>query len=287
MKDFRFSTLANSLKSNVIRELLKLTSKPGMISFGGGVPDPETFPIEEIAAISKEVVLSEYRYALQYGSTEGDEVLRKAYIDFLELNDGINDLETKNIMVTVGSQSALELVAKVFLDSESIFFVTKPVYLGAASAFGLRSRGYEYVDLKEDGVDLEQFENRLAALKKDGKLNMVKFIYVVSNFHNPAGVSMSLENRKGLLEIAERYDVLIVEDDPYGDLRYDGEKVPAIYRLGGKDRVLLLKTFSKILSPGMRLGFVIGHEDIVRKIVMAKQATDLCTPSLTQRVAAR
>jgi len=275
------------MKSNVIRELLKVTSKPGMISFGGGVPDPDTFPRFEMAEISKEVLEKEYKFTLQYGSTEGDPILKEEYISLLKRESGIEGLDADNLLITVGSQSALDLVGKIFLDDDSIYFVSKPVYLGAASAFALRSNGYVYMDLREDGVDLDEVENRLEEIASRGEINKVKFIYVISNFHNPGGVTISLEKRKRLVAIAEKYDVLIVEDDPYGDLRYEGDQIDPIFKIGGQNRVLLLRTFSKILSPGLRLGIVIGNKTIIRKMVMAKQASDLCTPSLTQRIAAR
>ncbi|HQC14812.1 PLP-dependent aminotransferase family protein [Mesotoga prima] len=283
----KFSKIALRMKSNIIRELLKVTSKPGMISFGGGVPDPDTFPRFEMAEISKEVLEKEYRFTLQYGSTEGDPILREEYISLLKRESGIEGLDVDNLLVTVGSQSALDLVGKIFLDDDSLYLVSKPVYLGAASAFALRSNGYVYMDLREDGIDLDEVENRLEEIALRGEINKVKFIYVISNFHNPGGVTISLEKRKRLVEIAEKYDVLIVEDDPYGDLRYEGDPIDPIFKIGGQNRVLLLRTFSKILSPGLRLGIVIGNKTIIRKMVMAKQASDLCTPSLTQRIAAR
>jgi len=275
------------MKSNVIRELLKVTSKPGMISFGGGVPDPDTFPRFEMAEISKEVLEKEYKFTLQYGSTEGDPILKEEYISLLKRESGIEGLDVDNLLVTVGSQSALDLIGKIFLDDDSIYFVSKPVYLGAASAFALRSNGYVYMDLREDGIDLDEVEDRLEEIASRGEINKVKFIYVISNFHNPGGVTISLEKRKRLVQIAEKYDILIVEDDPYGDLRYEGDSIDPIFKIGGQNRVLLLRTFSKILSPGLRLGIVIGNKTIIRKMVMAKQASDLCTPSLTQRIAAR
>jgi len=283
----KFSKIALRMKSNVIRELLKVTSKPGMISFGGGVPDPDTFPRFEMAEISKEILENEYKLTLQYGSTEGDPILREEYISLLKRESGIEGIDVDNLLVTVGSQSALDLISKILLDEDSIYFVSKPVYLGAASAFSLRSDRHVYMSLREDGADIDEVEQNLQEIENRGELNKVKFIYTISNFHNPAGVTMSLEKRKRLVEIANKYDVLIVEDDPYGDLRYEGKPIDPIFKIGGQERVLLLKTFSKILSPGLRLGIVVGNKTIVKKMVTAKQATDLCTPSLTQRIAAR
>jgi DNA-binding transcriptional MocR family regulator len=282
-----FSETGNKLKSSIIRELLKDAMNEGVISFGGGVPDPETFPKEKLAEIAKDVVLNEYKRSLQYGPTEGNPLFRKTFLEFLEKTEGISGLNEDNILITVGSQSALHLLSTVFLDKQSIYFVSKPVYLGAASAFVMNSERYEYLVLHKDGIDVDDLSKRLTKLDKKGEIENVKFIYVVPNFHNPAGVTLSLEKRKAIIELAEKYDIPIIEDDPYGELRYEGERLPSLFKLAGKDRVLMLRTFSKILSPGMRLGIVVGNKELVRKMVMAKQAADLCTPSLTQIIAAR
>jgi len=282
-----FSETGKKLKSSIIRELLKDAMNENVISFGGGVPDPKTFPREKLAEIAKDVVLNEYSQSLQYGPTEGDPQMRKTYLEFLEETEGISGLNEDNILVTVGSQSALSLISTVFLDKQSKYFVSKPVYLGAASAFVMNSEQYEYLVLHEDGIDIDHLSKRLTELEKNGELERVKFIYVVPNFHNPAGVTLSLDKRKALIELAEKYDLPIIEDDPYGELRYEGERIPSLFKLAGKDRVLMLRTFSKILSPGMRLGIVIGNKELIRKMVMAKQAADLCTPSITQRIVAR
>ncbi len=287
MSNFKFSTLAMKMKSSIIRELLKSTNLPNVISFGGGVPDPGTFPREILAKIASEVISDEYQVSLQYGQTEGDPLLREAYLDMMKNGEGISGLTLDNIMITVGSQSALDLVSKVLLDSDSIYFISKPAYLGAASAFSVRSDHHEYMELTETGIDTDALEKRLVELKDEGVIHKVKFVYVVPNFHNPAGVTLSLEKREKLLELAEEYDFGIIEDDPYGDLRFEGEPIEPIFKLGDKERVLLLRTFSKILSPGMRLGFVIGNERLLQKLTLAKQSADLCSPTLTQRIAAR
>ncbi|MDK2951570.1 MAG: 2-aminoadipate transaminase [Kosmotogales bacterium] len=282
-----YSHNAKRMKSNIIRELLKYTMEPEMISFGGGAPDPETFPRNELSEIARDVLKNEYKVCLQYGTTEGDKLLREEYFKLLESRDGITGLNLKNMIVVSGSQSSLDLISKVFLDHDSIYFISKPAYLGAASAFSIFSRNNEDLVLKDDGMDLDTLEKRLEEIKQKGDLLKVKFVYVVPNFHNPAGITLSLEKRKRLVDICERYDILIIEDDPYGSLRYNGESLPSLFKLGSYNRVLLLKTFSKVLSPGMRLGFIIGREDIIQAFIKAKQSTDLCTSSLTQRIAAR
>ncbi|OAA31888.1 aspartate aminotransferase [Kosmotoga arenicorallina S304] len=287
MKKFAFSKIGQKLTSSIIRELLKDVNVPGMISFGGGVPDPKTFPRYKLSEVAKDVLENEFAFSLQYGPTEGDDVLKEAYINFLKRNDNIEGLTKDNLLITVGSQSALYLLSTILLDSESKYFVSKPVYLGAASAFSMNSMNHIDLPLSEDGIDTDLLEEKLLELDKKGEISKVRFIYVIPNFHNPAGVTLNLERRKKIIELAEKYDLLIIEDDPYGDLRYEGEGFPSLFKMAGKNRVLLLRTFSKVLSPGMRLGFVIGHEILIRKLVMAKQAVDLCSPSLTQRIAGR
>lgn len=283
----KLSEVGKNLRSSLIRELLKYASVPGSISFGGGVPDPNTFPRHELAEIAKEVIEKDYAYTLQYNTTEGDEELVKQISKLLERMYGIEGVGRENLLFTTGSQQALDLMARVFLDRDSICFVEFPVYLGAASAFRMTFTQFETVPLQDDGMDVDYLEKKLKELDEKGLISKVKFIYTVPNFHNPAGVTMSLEKRKRLIEIAERYDILILEDDPYGMLRFEGEHLPSLFKMAGQDRVVLLNTFSKILTPGLRIGVVVGRTDVVRKATMAKQAADLCSPSLNQRIAAR
>lgn len=283
----RLSEVGKNLRSSLIRELLKYASVPGSISFGGGVPDPNTFPRHELANIAKEVLENEYAYTLQYNTTEGDDQLVIQMAKLLERAYGITGVERENMLFTTGSQQALDLLARVFLDKESICIVEFPVYLGAASAFRMTFTNFETIPLEDDGMDIDYLEKKLKDLDEKGLISRIKFIYTVPNFHNPASVTMSLEKRKRLIEIAEKYDILILEDDPYGLLRFEGEHLPSLYKMAGPDRVVLLNTFSKILTPGLRLGIIIGRADIVRKATLAKQAADLCSPSLNQRIAAR
>lgn len=285
--ELKLSETGKNLRSSLIRELLKYASIPGSISFGGGVPDPNTFPRHELAEIAREVIEKEYAYTLQYNTTEGDDELVKQIVKLLERMYGITGIDRPNILFTTGSQQALDLLARVFLDKDSICIVEFPVYLGAASAFRMMFPQFITIPLRDDGMDVDYLEKKLKELDNEGKIKNVKFIYTVPNFHNPAGVTMSLEKRKRLIELAERYDLLIIEDDPYGMLRFEGEHLPALYKLAGPERVVLLNTFSKILTPGLRIGMIIGRSDIVRKATLAKQAADLCSPSLNQRIAAR
>ncbi|KAF2956367.1 PLP-dependent aminotransferase family protein [Marinitoga sp. 38H-ov] len=283
----KYSVTVQRIKSNIIRELLKTATQEGIISFGGGIPDPETFPIKKIADISNEVITNEYKIALQYGSTEGDPELLKQYIKLLEKHEGITGLTEQNLMITTGSQQALYIIGTVFLDEDSYCAVSKPIYLGAGSAFNQRNPNYISIPLEKDGMNIDVLEEELKKLEKEGKIDKFKFVYTVSNFHNPAGVSLSLEKRKRLIELAEKYDFIIIEDDPYGALRFEGEKQPSIFKLNNGERVVMLNTFSKVLSPGLRIGVIVGNKELIRKMVLAKQGMDLCSAALTQRIAAR
>ena len=285
--EFHFSMTAQRLKSSMIRELLKYANVPGAVSFGGGTPDPETFPRHELAELAREVIEKEYKYTLQYATTEGDPELIKQILILLKRVYNLEGLLPENVLITVGSQQALELVGKVLLDPGDYVIVGDPEYLGALSAFRMRDARFLVVKFEKDGPDLNQVEDHLKRAQRESELSRVKFIYVVSNFQNPSGITTSLEKRKGLVELAERYNVLIVEDDPYGVLRFRGEQLPSIMNFGGTDRVVLLNTFSKILCPGLRIGVVVADRQIVRKMVLAKQGTDLCSPSLTMRLTAR
>ncbi len=282
-----FSKISKRMKSSIIRELLRDSTNTSIISFGGGAPDPETFDREALAELSQKVLLEEYRIALQYGATEGDPLLKDQFIKILKERHGIDGLDHDNMLITVGSQQALDLMGKIFLDEDSYAMVSHPIYLGAASAFRTYGPKFITIDLEDDGLNINQVEDALKKLNEKGEISKLKFIYTVPNFHNPAGVTMSLEKRKALLELARKYDVLVLEDDPYGELRYEGEKIPDIYKLANGEGVVLLNTMSKIMSPGIRIGMIAGDKKIVAKAALAKQGADLCTPTFTQRLVAR
>lgn len=282
----KFSQVARTAKASIIRELLKVASDPEMISFGGGVPDPETFPREELGEIAAKIVKEEYKITLQYGPTEGDNELKNAYINLLKKHEGIEGVFPENMLITVGSQQALQLVGLALLDEDSYCAVGKPVYLGAVSAFRQMFPKFLEIPLEDDGMNVDILEEKLNELVNNEEIDKFKFVYVVPTFQNPAGVTMSLEKRKRLINLAHKYDFLIVEDDPYGALRFEGESIPSIYSLE-PERTILLNTFSKILCPGLRIGIIIASKDLLRKLTILKQGVDLCTPSLTQRLAAR
>ncbi len=282
-----FSKMSKRMKSSIIRELLRDATNTSIISFGGGAPDPETFDRNTLARLSQGVLIDEYPISLQYGATEGDPLLKDELIKILDDRHGIKGLKHENLLITVGSQQALDLMGRIFLDEDSYVMVSHPIYLGAASAFRAYGPKFVTIDLEDDGLNVNEVERALKKIDSRGEISKLKFIYTVPNFHNPAGVTMSLEKRKALIELAHRYDVLILEDDPYGELRYEGEKLPDIYTLASGEGVVLLNTMSKVMSPGIRIGMIAGDKEIVAKAALAKQGADLCTPTFTQRLVAR
>ena len=276
-----YSVLASRMKASTIRETLKIIQRSNVISLAGGMPDPATFPTEELNEVVKQILAKNSARALQYSSTEGLPELREFLLNWLVEDNKKAELD--NIMITSGSQQGLDLVSKVLLDPGDIVIVELPSYLAALNAF--RSYGGEMVGIPMDdeGMLTEILEETLAQLKTEGK--KVKFIYTISNFQNPTGVTMSLPRRKRILEIARKFKVFILEDNPYEKLRFEGEPLPSIYSLDNEGYVISLGTFSKILCPGLRLAWVLGDKEIIGKLVIMKQATDLCTAILNQLIA--
>jgi 2-aminoadipate transaminase len=278
-----FSVNAQGMKKSQIRELLKLTQDPEIISFAGGLPAPESFPVEELYQILCEIMKKEAYVALQYGATEGDTLLRTLLVERYN-KEGLN-LSLKNLVITTASQQALDLISKIFINRGDKILVGLPSYLGALGAFNSYGADMIGIPIDEEGMSAEKLENALEGLK--AKNQKPKFIYVIPDFQNPSGITMSKNRRLEIIALAKKYDVLIIEDSPYRELRFEGEAVETIYSLDNSDQVLMLGTFSKIFAPGFRIGWIVGNEDILDKIVVAKQSTDLCTPPYTQRIAAR
>jgi 2-aminoadipate transaminase len=276
------SATAKSAHASDIRELLKLTDQSDMISFAGGLPDPELFPVDEYRAAADQVLSQYGSQALQYGTTEGLTQLREALVDHLS-REGINCPDgIDSVVVTTGSQQALQLLGQTLIDPGDTILMEAPTYLGALQAFDLRQPRYETVEMDAHGLKIEVLEAKLAELRREGRFP--KFLYTVPTFQNPAGVTLSLERRKALVELAERENLLIIEDDPYGRLRFRGETPPTLKSLDRSDRVITLRTFSKTLAPGLRTGYVIGAAEPLRRMVILKQAADLCSPAITQYV---
>ena len=278
-----FSSRVAGAKRSAIRELLKLTEQPEIISFGGGLPAPETFPREEMAEIAAELIREHYDNVLQYGLTEGSKTLRQAVCDWLQ-PQGI-DVTVDDLLVTTASQQGLDLLCKSFIDPGDVIFCGLPTYLGAVQAFTLFQTDMIGVPLEDDGMDLDALEERIEGARRAGKT--LKAIYVIPDFQNPSGITMSFEKRKRLLGIARREDLLVFEDNPYGHLRFSGESIPSICSMDDEGRVILLLTFSKTLCAGLRLAVMLARGDLMDALVRAKQATDLCTSKLTQHLAAQ
>ena len=292
----RFSISAKRMSRSIIRELLKLANKPGLISFAGGLPYPGAFPNREIADICGQILIDSPNIVLQYGATEGVPSFRELLVSFLA-ERGLH-IQKEELIITTASQQSLDLVGKIFIDRGDIVITENPSYLGAIGAFKTYGVRFLPIDMDKDGILTSQLHKELKELKKiagsgqEYYQNMPKFIYTIPDFQNPTGITMSLQRRKELLEIAEDYDLLIIEDVPYKWLRFSGDDQPLVASLevdrspsSGERRVVNLFTFSKILSPGIRLGWITANYSIIDKFVQAKQATDLCTSPLTQRIA--
>jgi 2-aminoadipate transaminase len=278
-----FSSNAKRMKKSVIRELLKLTRRPEVISFAGGLPDPHAFPTDKVAEIVVDVLKRDGASALQYSPTEGDAKLKDELIAHHEREDGLQ-LRPENILITVASQQGLDLTGKIFVDIGDPVIVGLPTYVGGLGAFRSYGANMIGIPLDDDGMRMDLLERELETLR--ASCTKPKFIYVVPDFQNPTGITMSEERRLKLIELAHDYDVLIIEDSPYKELRYEGESQKSIFALDGTGHVVGLHTFSKILFPGMRLGWVIADEAVIQKMVTAKQSVDLCTPAFTQAIVA-
>jgi 2-aminoadipate transaminase len=277
-----YSKNALNMKRSEIRELLKITRQPGMISFAGGLPGPETFPVKELEEIACQVLREKGAIALQYGPTEGEHLLRQEVAKWLSREKP--ETSPENILITAGSQQGLDLVAKVFLDPYDIVIVELPSYIGGLQAFTAYRAKMIGVTQDDQGMKMDQLEKVLKKLASRNR--KPKFIYVVPDFQNPSGVTMSLARRQTLLELAYRYEVPIVEDSPYRDLRYMGEPAPAIYGMDDQDQVIVLGTFSKLLCPGLRLAWIMAPVEWMDRMVVAKQSMDLCSPTFTQLIVA-
>ncbi len=282
--DYRFAQRTQRMKSSAIRELLKLTEQPDIISFAGGLPAPEVFPVEEFQEACNRVLRDHGPIALQYGTTEGYLPLREMIARHTS-RYGI-EVTAENIMITSGSQQALDLIGKIFINRGDRILVEAPTYLGALQAWNIYGADYVTVPSDENGINTDHLE---AALRAGPK-----FIYVLPNFQNPTGVTIPLERRMRLVELADRYGVPVIEDDPYGQLRFEGTHIPSIVMLDEKlhpkngyytGNVIYLSTFSKTLAPGIRLAWVIAPPEVIRKMVIAKQGADLNTAMFNQIVA--
>jgi DNA-binding transcriptional MocR family regulator len=269
----------DNIKASEIRELLKLTQKPEVISFAGGLPAPELFPIEELKRVSREVLEENGSAALQYGPTEGYGPLREKITQRMAKIHV--DISPNDILVTSGSQQGLDFAAKIFINPGDIIICESPSYLGAINAFKAYEPKFIEIETDDEGMIMEKLEE---ALKNNDN---VKFIYVIPDFQNPSGKTWSTDRRKKLVELANRYNIAIVEDNPYGELRFEGEILPAVKHYDTEGRVIFLGTFSKIFCPGLRLGWVVADKEVLNKFVMVKQGADLQSSTISQMEVAK
>lgn len=267
----------NELKASDVRELLKLTARPEVISFAGGMPAPELFPVDDINTATTAVLHENGRAALQYGPTEGYLPLRKQIADRLAAKNGIHT-DADHIMITAGSQQGLDYCARLFLNPGDVVVMESPSYLGAISAFKPCQPKFVEVPTDDGGMIMEELDRILATTEN------VKMIYVIPDFQNPSGRTWSLERRKAFMEVVNKYEVPVIEDNPYGELRFKGEFLPALKTMDTKDLVIYLGTFSKILAPGYRLGWICCGSDIFDKMTLIAQAAVLQTSTVSMMV---
>lgn len=278
--NLRFAERTSAIKASEIRELLKLTEKPEIISFAGGLPAPELFPIEKLNLISSKVLQEDGRSALQYSTTEGFGPLREVIAKQRMLPAGIN-ASVDNIMITHGSQQGLEFSAKIFVDKGDIIICESPTYLGALNAFKAYQPTFIEIPMDDNGMVVDELEKALEA-HPDAKM-----IYTIPDFQNPSGKTMSIERRRRVAELAKKYSIPVIEDCPYGELIFEGERNPSIKSFDDEGYVIYLGTFSKTFCPGLRVGWICAEPEIIQKYVLVKQGSDLQCNTAAQMQTAR
>ncbi|MCI9576398.1 MAG: PLP-dependent aminotransferase family protein [Clostridiales bacterium] len=273
--NYTFSDRVSTLKPSVIREILKHSSDPSVISFSAGNPAPEAFPTEEIAVLSAQILKENPIGALQYSLTEGYPPLRDTLKEYMKTHhQAIREFD--ELIITSGAQQVIDLATKVLCNEGDVILCESPSFIGSLNTFrsyNVRLRG---VPMEDDGMDLTALEQ---ALKEEPN---AKFIYTIPNFQNPSGITMSLEKRKGLYQLAKQHQIIILEDNPYGDLRVSGEPLPSIKSMDEDGLVIYAGTFSKVISPGLRVGYAIAPQELMQKMVVGKQCSDVHTNILAQ-----
>ena len=280
--DRLYSDRVGKMRKSEIRELLKVAQDPEVISFAGGLPSPKSFPIDDLQSIVHSVLQHHGKDALQYGSTEGLPVLREVIAE-RAIKDGMKNITKDNVIITSGSQQALDIVGKLFLNPGDTAIVGLPSYLGGINAFRTYESNLVGVPVDKDGMNMDLLEEKILDLEKNDI--HPKFIYTIPTFQNPAGVVLSESRRKKMIDIALEHDLLIIEDDPYGKLRFDISAMKSIKALDDENCVVYMSTFSKILAPGFRLAWMIASDDVMRKVAVCKQALDLCSSTFGQFIA--
>jgi len=263
------------LRASEIREILKLTQRPEVISFAGGLPAAETFPAEDLAGVTARVLSEDGPRALQYSPTEGFLPLRQAIADRMNTKLG-TAVESSEILITSGSQQGLDFTGKILLDPGDVVLCESPTYLGAINAFKAYEPRFVEVETDDDGMVIADLERRL------DEISNVRFIYVIPDFQNPSGNTWSLKRRQGVMDLARRFEIPVIEDSPYAEVRFEGQAIPPLKSLEGNDWVVFLGTFSKVFCPGLRLGWLSAAPELFQKYVFVKQAADLHTSTLGQ-----
>lgn len=276
---YHFANRMDNIQGTAVRDLLKYAEDPSIISFAGGFPDPAIFPIEELRQAFDQVMVEEGKTALQYSSSEGYLPLREKIAARMKKVD--IECTSKNVFMVHGGQQGLDFTGKLFINEGDTIICEDPTFLGAIIAFGPYQPKYAGVKMDADGMIMEELEKALEAHPD------AKFIYTIPDFQNPTGVSMSLERRKRLIELANQYDMVVIEDNPYREIRYEGEVLPSLKSFDTKGLVIHLGTFSKILAPGLRIGWVVAEEDIINQFGTLKQSADTHTNTLIQRLVNR
>ena len=275
---YKFAKRMERLQSSEIRELLKLTQQPDIISFAGGLPAPELFPLEEIAKISHDLVLKEGKQLLQYAPTEGRPSLRQKIADRMKAKYNTS-VTADEILITTGSQQCLDFAGKLFLDPGDVVLCESPSYLGALNAFNAYEPVFKEVPTDEDGLIPEELDKILSTTPK------CKFIYVIPDFQNPTGRTWTPERRTKFMEVINKYNLPVLEDNPYGELRFEGVIQPSLKSMDTKNLVMFLGTFSKIFCPGLRLGWVAANPELLSEFIKIKQSADLHTSNFDQGIA--
>lgn len=275
--DYIFSDKVSSLQPSVIREILKFTSDPEVISLAAGNPAPEAFPVKEIAGITAKLLAENPINALQYSVTEGYTPLRNRLKERMK-KAGCFDENSDELIITSGAQQANELACKVLLNEGDTLFCEAPSFIGSLNAFKSYNVNLVGVPMEEDGMKLDALEEALRTANKP------KLIYIIPNFQNPTGLCTSLEKRKAIYELAKKYGVMILEDNPYGDIRFAGENIPSIKTMDKDGIVIYSRTFSKTLAPGLRVGYVSAPKPVIQKMVVCKQVSDVHTNIMAQMI---
>ncbi|MCW3003231.1 MAG: putative transcriptional regulator, GntR family [Conexibacter sp.] len=278
-----FASRTRAMKSSAMRDLMAITERPEVISLAGGLPDTSTFPAESFASIMAKVAVDSTPAALQYGPTDGLAITKDA-IRHVMAAEGA-EVDPEDILVTTGGQQVIDLVCKTLIDPGDVIVAEAPTYPGAIPAFSSYEADVVQIEMDADGMPIDVLEDTLDRLEREGR--RPKFIYTIPNFQNPGGVTMSLPRRKRLVEVAAEREILVLEDNPYGLLRYEGDPLPTLLSLAGGEYIIYLGTFSKILSAGLRLGWAVAPAPVLAKMNLGKQGTDLCSSSLTQHFVAQ